>query len=255
MLVLGVVDQGQDQVDALTDGWGQFEQGVGIPLILGVVPLDLLDLLLHELIPHNSVPAHLRHQEHDLLHLVAHILLLVLEIHVDFCVHLFLEDLCPALGLFYLGDLLVFEVQARGEMLDAGGELVDLGEQLGRETGGVGGVVGGGLAGEGLDGVNPVLDAINSVLYVLFHLGSHLLDRGLESRHVLVNVHVEFVQLGRHLLHRGRVHLITVLLLLHQLTSPRRDLILHFHLHKINLLRKEILRLLRGVFELGEFLL
>jgi hypothetical protein len=73
-----------------------------------MVLFDLLDFFLDEFTSHNAVTSHFCYQKHNLLHFSADVILLLLEICVNFLKHFFLEYFCFTLIFMNCLNLLVF---------------------------------------------------------------------------------------------------------------------------------------------------
>ena len=133
MLKFCVVNEGEDQVYALSKCWSEFENGVSVRFILRVIFLDLFNFLLNELIAYNIITSHFGNQKHDLFYLVADAFLLLLEVCVDVSDHFFLEQLCFAFVLLDLLNLQVFLIESLLDLVDFGGKLFDLFDEFWRD--------------------------------------------------------------------------------------------------------------------------
>lgn len=67
MLIFCIVDEGEDEIDALTHTGDQLPTGLQSLPGLTVAPLELLDLLIIELVSNDGITSHLGNEEHHSL--------------------------------------------------------------------------------------------------------------------------------------------------------------------------------------------
>lgn len=84
MLVLRVVDEGEDEVDALAHAGDELPTGLQSLPGLAVTPLELFDLLIVELVSDDGVTPHLGDKEHHSLDFGIQLLLHLDEVQLQF---------------------------------------------------------------------------------------------------------------------------------------------------------------------------